>query len=238
MRWTRSPGRPPPSRPLLPAPSSGSTKKSRKARRSSSAVVGGTRPAYRPDLSVQLAVRDTRRARINAARSSSAAFTSRSRSAAAGGRYRSTERRSVRVAWMVTPTPSQKPTVNQNSRLTTSRLSGRAVDVLTVAGVVVGVLALCFAARPSPFEELAQLCLPALRARSVVDAGLHLSGPVLLRNPPRRRVVRGHVTLPFAELAGARVTGVPQVHRHCSRRSVTHVLDRGADACDHGVRLR
>src|SRR5438105_12373526 len=193
-----------------------STKKSRKARRSSSAVVGGTRPAYRPDLSAQLALRDTRRARISAARSSSAAFRSRSRSAAAGGRYRSTERRSVRVAWMVTPTPSQKPTVSQNSRLTTSRLSGRAVDVLTVAGVVVGVLALCFAARPPPFEELAQLGLPALRARSVVDAGFHLSGPVLLRNPSRRRVVRVHVTLPVAELAGARVTGVTQVHRHCT----------------------
>src|SRR5437764_12839978 len=136
-----------------------STKKSRKARRSSSAVVGGTRPAYRPDVSAQLALRDTRRARINAARSSSAAFRSRSLSAAAGGRYRSTERRSVRVAWMVTPTPSQKPTVSQNSRLTMSRLSGGAVHVVAIVDAVAGVLALCLAARPPPPEEAAQLGL-------------------------------------------------------------------------------
>src|SRR5204863_9044564 len=110
------------------------TKKSGKAGRSASAVVGGTHPAYRPDLSVQLALRDTRRALINAARSSSAVFRSRSVSAAAGGRCRSTERRSVRVARMVTPTPSQKPTVSQKSRLTTSRLSGGVVDVLVVVG--------------------------------------------------------------------------------------------------------
>ena len=104
--------------------------------------------------------------------------------------------------------------------------------------MVVRVLALGFAARPPPFEELAQLGLPALRARSVVHAGLHLGGPVLLRNPSRRRVVRVHVTLPVTELAGARVTGVPQVHRHGSRGAVAHVLDRGADPRDHGVRLR
>src|SRR5918995_5542202 len=132
-----------------------STKKSRKARRSSSAVVGGTQPAYRPDLLVQLALRVTRRARINAARSSSAVFRWRRRSAAAGGRYRSTERRSFRVAWIVTPTPSQKPTVSQNSRLTTSRPLGRVADIVAVVAVV-GALALRFAARAPPLEELAE----------------------------------------------------------------------------------
>src|SRR5215204_1354536 len=210
-----------------------STKKSRKARRSSSAVVGGTQSAYRPDLLAQLALRDTRRARISAARSSSAVLRWRSRSAAAGGRYRSTERRSVRVAWIVTPTPSQKPTVSQNSRLTMSRPSGRAATAVPV----VCLLALRFAARPPALEELAELGFMTLRARSVVDAGLDVVGPVLLGHPPRRRVVRVHVTLPVAELAGARVTGVSQVDGNRAGGSVAHVLDCGADPRDHGVRL-
>src|SRR3954454_19907991 len=142
-----------------------STKKSRKARRGSSAVVGGTRPAYRSDLLAQLALRITRRARINAARSSSAVFRWRRRSAAAGGRYRSTERRSLRVAWIVTPTPSQTPTVSQNSRLTTSRPFRRVADIVALVAVV-GVLALRFTARSSPLEKLAELGLVTLLARA------------------------------------------------------------------------
>src|ERR687897_448055 len=195
-----------------------STKKSRKARRSSSAVVGGTQPAYRPDLVVQLALRATRRARINAARSSSAAFRSRIRSAAAGGRYRSTERRSDRVAWIVTPTPSQNPTVSQKSRLTTSHPVGGTIVVVAVRRCLRHI-----AARPAALEQLADLGFVALRAGPVVHAGLD-------------GVVRVHVTLPVTELAGARVTGVPQVDWNGAGGSVAHVLDGGADPRDHGVR--
>src|SRR5918995_743349 len=209
-----------------------STKKSRKARRSSSAVVGGTQPAYRPDVLVQLALRDTRRARITAARSSSAAFRSRIRSAAAGGRYRSTERRSVRVAWIVTPTPSQNPTVSQKSRLTTSHPVGGTIVVVAVRRCLRHI-----AARPAALEQLADLGFVALRAGPVVHAGLDVVGPVLLGHPPRRRVVRVHVTLPVAELAGARVTGVPQVDGNRAGGAGAHVLDGGADPCDHGVGL-
>src|SRR5262249_8873976 len=179
----------------------------------------------------QLALRATRRARISAARSSSAVFKSRSRSAAAGGRDRSTERRSVRGARTVTPTPRPNPTGSQNSRLITSTVPPAPV------GFGIRALDVVLPARPAPLEQLAELGLATLGARPVVDAGLDLGRPVLLRHPSCRRVVRVHVPLPVAELGGARVTGVPEVLRHGAGGTVADIGHGGADPRAHRVPL-
>src|SRR5262245_65700009 len=120
---------------------------------------------------------------MSAARSSSAVFRSRSRSAAAGGRYRSAERRSVRVARTVTPTPSPNPTLSQNKRLITSPVLRARIRLR--AFVDVGALDVLLS-RPAPLEQLAQLAFATLGAGTVVNAGLDLGRPEIGRASCRR----------------------------------------------------